>query len=601
MVNFAYPYLLYLLLLVPAIGTVYAFGRIVRRKRLARFGNPETLSPLMPDVSKYLPTVKIVIELTALALLIIALARPRAGAKEEVSTVNGIEVMVAVDVSNSMLASSTDDPSGLSRLQRAKHVLERLINKLDNDKVGLIVFAGEAYTQLPITSDFMSAKIYLNELSTEMVPTQGTAIGSAINMAMHSFSPNDDVQRAIVVITDGENQTGDAVEMADAAHKAGIEVDVIGLGSGKGAPIPLNRERSSFLKDDDGKVVTTYLNETMARDIAKAGGGIYVNGAASNAVSDIAGQLDKLAKSDLERVVYSASAEQFPLFAWIALLLLLADTLLLNRKIGFLRRYNFFSKGNVAIIAMLLVPVLASAQTPSTKQERNFIRQGNELYKQKRYAEAEKLYGKALEANPLSEIGTYNYAMSLLRQAGSADPNNGNNPLQKASKLLNGLVQAENAEVGENAAYNLGNIAFNASQFDQAIAMYKNALRRNPDNDKARENLRLAQLKKQEQEQQNQNQDQNQDQQQEQNQDQQQNQQDQKDNDQQNQDNNQNQQQDRQQQPDKQEQQGSISPSNAQKILEAAEKAEAATRAKVEAERKKEEAKAAGRPRGNQW
>lgn len=344
--TFAYPYLLYLLFLLPVIFGLWYWGRLSRKARLRRYGNPAHLNHLMPEASKYMPAVKITLELLALAALIIAVARPRAGEKEEVENTSGIEVMIAFDVSRSMLASSTDDPNGVSRLQRAKYILNRLIDKLDNDKVGLIVFAGEAYTQLPITSDFVSAKVYLNSISTEMVPTQGTAIGSAINMAMHSFSPDEDIQKAIVVITDGENQVGDAVEMAKAAEKQGIQVDVIGLGSGKGAPIPLNSQKNTFLKDNEGHVVTTYLNEQMAQEIANAGNGIYVNGAASSAVNDIADQLDTLAKSDLERVVYSSSAEQFPVFAWIALLLLIADFFILERKIGWLRRFNFFTKAD---------------------------------------------------------------------------------------------------------------------------------------------------------------------------------------------------------------------------------------------------------------
>lgn len=348
MVSFAYPYLLYLLLAILVFVGFFLLARVARRRNLIKFGHLSTLNHLMPDASKYVPAVKIAIQMIVVAALVIVLARPRAGAKEEVSNVRGIEVMVALDVSNSMLASSTDDTNGISRLQRAKHVLEKLIDKLDNDKVGLIVFAGEAYTQLPITSDFVSAKVYLNSISTEMVPTQGTAIGSAISMAMHSFSPNDDIQKAIVVITDGENQVGDAVAVAKEAEKQGIQVDVIGLGSGKGAPIPLNSQKNTFLKDNEGHVVTTYLNEQMAQEIADAGKGIYVNGAASSAVNEISDQLDTLAKSDLEKVVYSSSAEQFPVFAWIALFLLIVDFFILDRKIGWLRRFNFFTKADTA-------------------------------------------------------------------------------------------------------------------------------------------------------------------------------------------------------------------------------------------------------------
>ncbi len=344
MVSFAYPYLLYLLLLIPIIFLLFLWAQISKKKRLMRFGKLAILERLMPDASKYKPWVKISVQLLVIATLIIVLARPRAGAKEQVSNVKGIEVMIAMDVSNSMLASSTDDPNGISRLQRAKHILEKLIDKLDNDKVGLIVFAGEAYTQLPITSDFISAKMFINSINTEMVPTQGTAIGAAIDMAMHSFSPDENTQKAIIVITDGENQVGDAVEMAKAAQSQGVQVEVIGLGSTKGAPIPLNAARNSFLKDSDGRPVTTFLNEKMAQEIANAGNGIYVSGNSSSAVSDIDNPLETLAKSDLERVGYSSSAEQFPVFAWIALVILIIDIFILDRKISWLKKINFFSK-----------------------------------------------------------------------------------------------------------------------------------------------------------------------------------------------------------------------------------------------------------------
>ncbi len=343
MFSFANPYLLYLLLLLPVIALLFFWARYSRRKKLSRYGKPETLLPLMPDASRYKPGIKIVLQLIAVAALVIVLARPRAGAKEEVSEVQGIEVMICLDVSNSMLASSTDDPKGVSRLQRAKLVLEKLIDRLDNDKVGLIVFAGDAYTQLPITSDFVSAKMFLGSISTEMVPTQGTSIGAAIEMAINSFTPDEDMQKAIIVITDGESFDDDPIAATKAAVKQGIQVDVIGLGSTKGALIPIGNN-GQFMKDDAGNPVTTRLDEEMAQKIATEGEGIYVQGASSTVVKDVAEQLDTLAKSNLEKVVYSASAEQFPVFGWIALVFLILDIFMLDRKVGWLKKINFFSK-----------------------------------------------------------------------------------------------------------------------------------------------------------------------------------------------------------------------------------------------------------------
>ncbi len=344
MFSFANPQLLYLLLLVPIIVGLFLLARNAWKRKLQRYGKMEILMALMPDASKYKPWIKLSLQLLGIIALVIILARPRAGAKEEVTNVQGIEIMLCVDVSNSMLASSNDDSKGISRLQRAKFILEKLIDKLGNDKVGLIVFAGDAYTQLPITTDFVSAKMFLNSIETNMVPTQGTAIGAAIQMAMNSFTPNDKTQKAIVILTDGENFEDDAIKMAEQANKNGIHVDVIGLGSTKGAPIPLNASRGEFLKDDSGRPVTTYLNEKMAQDIAKAGNGIYVSGNSSSAVSEINDNLKTLATSDLERIVYTQSAEQFPIFAWIGLIILIIDVFILERKISWLKKIHFFNK-----------------------------------------------------------------------------------------------------------------------------------------------------------------------------------------------------------------------------------------------------------------
>lgn len=344
MFSFGNPEYLYLLLLLPVIVLLYWLARKARTKHLKEYGERIVMEEMMPDVSKYKPWIKLTLELIVLALVIIILARPRAGSKTEVTKVRGIEVMLCVDVSNSMLASSTDDPNGVSRMQRTKLVMDRVIDRLKDDKVGLIVFAGNAYTQMPITTDGVSAKMFLNEINTNMVPTQGTAIGAAIKLAMNSFTGNTKSQKAIIVITDGENHEDDAVAMAKEAQKKGIQVNVVGLGTVKGSQIPIGG--GQLMKDDSGNVVTTRLNEKMAQDIAVAGGGVYVSGNASDAVSVLDNQLQKLAKTDLKSVVYSQHNEQFPVFAWLALLFVLIDIFVVESKNSWLRKYNFFTKEN---------------------------------------------------------------------------------------------------------------------------------------------------------------------------------------------------------------------------------------------------------------
>lgn len=344
MFDFAYPHLLYLLLLCAAFAGLYAMARASRRRKLRRFGRADVIGALMPEASRYKPTIKIVLELMALAALVVVLARPRAGQKEQEARVDGIEVMIAFDVSNSMLASATDDPAGISRLDRSRLVLEKLIDRLHNDKVGLVVFAGDAKTQLPLTTDFYSAKMYLNELTPGMMTYQGTDIAGAINMAMNGFSADEDTHKAIILITDSEDHEGEAIEAARLARENGIQVDVVGVGSAKGAPIPLPGRQGDYMRDAQNNVVMTTINEKLGHELAEAGGGIYVNAASNSALEDLQNKLDTLEKSEFSRVAYSAGAEQFPTFAWIALILLVIDVLVLERKIGWLKHINFFTK-----------------------------------------------------------------------------------------------------------------------------------------------------------------------------------------------------------------------------------------------------------------
>ena len=344
MVSFAHPALLYLLFLIPLCVAMFIWARHERKKKLDIYGKKDVITSLMPQVSLYNPWIRLTLQMLALAAIIVACARPRAGEKEEMQRSEGIEVIIAFDISRSMLASATDDARGISRMERAKYILTRLIDRLDNDRVGLIVFAGTAFTQLPITSDFVSAKMYLNDLNPDMITSQGTAIGSAISMAMKSFSPDPAIGKAIIVITDGEDHEDNAVEMARMAAKEGIQVDVIGIGSTKPSPIPLNKEKNNFLKDYNGNIVNTALNEQTARMIAEAGDGIYISGASSGALKALTDQMDNLQKAELKHVAYKASAEQFPLFGWIALAFLITDIFILDRKNSLLERINVFKR-----------------------------------------------------------------------------------------------------------------------------------------------------------------------------------------------------------------------------------------------------------------
>lgn len=242
--------------------------------------------------------------------------------------------MIAFDVSNSMLASANDDPSGISRLDRARLLLEKLLGRLNNDKVGLVVFAGEAKTVMPLTTDYYTAKMFLSELSPKMVTMQGTAITDAINMSANAFSKNEDVHKAIILITDAENHEGDVLEAAKAAADKGIQIDVIGVGTAKGVPIPINATGTDYLRDKDNQVVLTAFDEAAAEKIAQTADGIYVNGSSNKALDTLVESLDSVDKTEFKKVQYKASAEQFPTFTWLALALVLIDLFVLDRKIN---------------------------------------------------------------------------------------------------------------------------------------------------------------------------------------------------------------------------------------------------------------------------
>jgi Ca-activated chloride channel family protein len=340
MFRFEEPTYLYLLLLLPFLAAFYLYSNYRRRKAIRKFGDPVLMAQLMPDVSKYRPDVKFWLVFAAIGLFAVLLARPQFGSKVETVKRQGVEVMIALDISNSMLAQDVQP----SRLEKAKRLVAQLVDKMENDKVGMIVFAGDAFTQLPITSDYISAKMFLESINPSLISKQGTAIGAAINLATRSFTPQEGVGRAVIVITDGENHEGGAVEAAKAAAEKGIQVSVLGVGMPDGAPIPVEGT-NDFRRDRDGNVVVTRLNEQMCQEIAQAGDGIYVRVDNSNAAQKvIAQEINKMAKADVETQVYTEFNEQFQAVAWIILLLLLAEMLILERKNPLFRNIHLFKK-----------------------------------------------------------------------------------------------------------------------------------------------------------------------------------------------------------------------------------------------------------------
>lgn len=340
MFRFGEPIYLYFLLIIPFLVVFYIYTNYRRRKKLRQYGDPELMAHLMPNVSKYRPDVKFWLVTAALVMVIFMLARPQFGSKMETVKRQGVETVVALDISNSMLAQDVTP----SRLEKSKKLVSRLVETFNNDKVAMIVFAGEAFTQLPITSDYISAKMFLETISPSLITTQGTDIRGAIDLAMKSFTPNEGVGRAIVLITDGENHEGGAVEAAQQAAEKGVRVFVLGVGAPDGSPIPVEGT-NDFRRDKDGNVVVTKLNEQMCQEIAKAGNGMYVRvDNTNNAERALNAEINKLAKADVETQVYTEFDEQFDVLAWLALILLAADVMLLNRKNPLFKNVKLFKQ-----------------------------------------------------------------------------------------------------------------------------------------------------------------------------------------------------------------------------------------------------------------
>ena len=489
MFRFEDPIYLYALVLIPVLALIRWWMMLRQRKRLRRFGDPQLVRQLMPDVSRFRPLVKFGLLLTALALLIVMLARPQMGTKISHEKRTGIETIIALDISNSMLAEDVTP----SRLDRAKMMVENLVDHFTNDKIGLIVFAGEAYVQLPITSDFVSAKMFLSSIEPGLIETQGTDIAAAVNMATHSFTQEEGVGKAIIVITDGEDHEGGALEAAQEAKEKGMRVYVLGIGSAKGSPIPIPGT-SDYMKDNSGETVMSALNEDMCKQVAEAGGGAYIHVENnSNAQEQLNRELDKLAKKEISSTVYSDFDEQFQAVGILVLLLLIAEICILEIKNPHLRNIHLFNRKKTVTLLLLLMTVAAHAQS-----DRDYVRRGNQQFRAGKFAEAEVDYRKAIERNAKNPQALYNLGNALLAQ-------------KKDSAAVEQFQQAAKLETNPrrraNAFHNIGVVCQGHQMFGEAIEAYKESLRNNPDDDETRYNLELCKRQQKQQQQNQQNKD----------------------------------------------------------------------------------------------
>ncbi len=488
MLRFEDPIFLWLLCILPVLILIRLIGWRRRHAKLKKLGDPELLKQLMPGISKYRPTVKFCLLLSALALLIVMLARPQMGSKISHDKRQGIETIICLDISNSMLAEDVVP----SRLDKSKMLVENLVDNFTNDKIGLIVFAGDAFVQLPITSDYVSAKMFLQNITPGLIQTQGTNIADAIDLASKSFTQQNNVGRAIVVITDGENHEPGATEAAAAAKKKGINVFILGIGNTTGAPIPMGD--GGYLKDHSGNTVMTALNENMCKELAQAGSGQYIHvDNTSDAEKTLNDDLTKLQKGDTSSVIYSEYDEQFQAVGILVILLLIIEICILEVKNPLLRNVMFFGKaffmgkaakssqlGKTSILLLLLI---VNSGLAFAQNDRTFIRQGNKLYRSQKWAQAETQYRKAISKNAKNTQALYNLGCALMMQ-------------QKDSMAMvqyQHAAQEETKVLRRSKSYhNMGVIMQNHREYAKAIECYKMALRCNPQDNETRYNLALC-------------------------------------------------------------------------------------------------------------
>ncbi len=485
--HFYSPTYLYLLAVIPVMTAMMVWAEWQRNRKIGRLGDMNLVKAMMPGASAWRRWIKFVLTQLALAAIIIAVARPQMGTKVSHEKRNGIEAIICLDISNSMLATDVAP----SRLQKSKMLIENLVEHFSKDKVGMIVFAGDAYVQLPITSDYVSAKMFLQNIEPSLIQTQGTDIAEAINLASNSFTKQENIGKAIIVITDGEDHEGGAMEAAKEAYDKGYQVFILGIGNTSGAPIPL--PEGGYLTDNAGNTVMTALNEQMCRDVAAAGKGTYIHvDNTSVAQEQLNNELSKMQKGDMESVVYSEYEEVYQWFALLAIILLIAEVMISETQNPFFKRFNLFKdKRTVSMIVLSLLAITMNAQN----QDRHFIRKGNRIFHenvQESPAQSEVQYRKALTVNPSNTQAMYNLGCALLAQ----------NKDSLAMEMFQSAAKAETSKQRRAMSYhNMGVIYQRQQQYGPAIEMYKQALRLMPHDNETRYNLVLCQRQKKQQDQ----------------------------------------------------------------------------------------------------
>ncbi len=562
MLRFAHPEYLWALILLPVLMIGFFLLHRRRKQLLRAFVSEPLVDQLTPGASTAKRTLKQTILLLSLASLIVAAANPQVGTRLEEVKREGIDLFIALDVSLSMKAEDIRP----SRLEKAKRDVSDLLRKLQGDRVGLVVFAGEAFVQFPLTADYSAADLFINAVDVDAVPVPGTMIGSAIEVALKSFRTDLPTQKAIVVVSDGENTEGDVAGAVEKARKAGVRVFTIGMGTPEGSPIPIygaNGERTDYKHDREGNIVLTKLDESSLQQIALTTGGTYRRATnAGNEIDDIYKELSSIQKTQMGSLQVTGFEDQFFYPLALGIFLLFVEMLLSERRGKLLTRLTRLLPAARVVPVVALVLLAASARSQTV---RSHIATGNEAYGKAKYADAEAEYKKALVKDTSSREAQFNLGNAYYKQQRA----------EEAERMFSHRISASQSPTDkEMAYYNLGNTYFKSNKLEQSIEAYKHSLRIDPSDEDARYNYLLAKdrLKKQ-QDQKNQNKQDKQNKDQQNKQDQQQQNQNQQNKDQQNQNQN-NQQQPPQQQPKQdqanQQQQKNMMPrQQAERILDA--------------------------------
>ncbi len=489
--QFQYSFFLFGLALLPILLLLFLFAKNRKKKAFNKIGDPILVKQLLANYNTSSYIKKFFLFTGAMGLLIIALANLRTPSGSDKLSSNGIDVMIAIDVSKSMLAEDIKP----SRLERAKQLMNKLVDKLDNDRIGIVVFAGKAYMQMPLSTDHAAAKMFIESSSTESIPTQGTVIGDALKMCYASFNKNEKKYKAIVLISDGEDHDENAIKIADQLGQEGVMINTIGIGSPQGSTI-IDETTGELKKDKDGNTVITKLNQDELKSIAEKGNGVYQLFSNSDAVvAGVAAQLNSMDKRSVTDDSLLRYKTYFQYLAGLALIFLLIEFFIAEIKKTKTSRLK-----PLMTLAFLFTSLLASAQN-----EKENIKKGNDAYKKNDFTAAVNDYNTALKKEPANATAQFNIGNALYR---SKKTDESISAYDNAIKYLNKPVEKA------NAYYNKGVVLQNNNKIPECIEAYKNALILSPNDDDARQNLQKA-LKKQQQQQQQQkqNKDQNKDQQ----------------------------------------------------------------------------------------